>query len=177
MAEKKKKNIEEVESQDVNKDCVSDSIDNEYSAEKLLELSQTTIEEYKGIAQRVQAEFENYKKRNAKAMQQAKEDGETKVLFSIIQTIDTIDVALNMISENDENTKNGIMLIKKQLINVLEEYNVEEIICAGEEFNPNFHNAVMQEECDSKNKILDVLQKGYTRNGKVIRYSMVKVGV
>lgn len=82
-----------------------------------------------------------------------------------------------MIGDSDDNVKEGVNLIKKQLLSTLEKYKVKEIVCIGEEFDPNYHNAVMQEECENKNKILDVLQKGYTRNGKVIRYSMVKVGV
>ncbi|MGI6593906.1 MAG: nucleotide exchange factor GrpE [Christensenellales bacterium] len=175
MTEKKsKKTIENnVEKNDL---CdIEPSID--YSVGELLEMAQKTADEYKQTAQRVQAEFENYKKRNLKVVEQAKEDGETGVLFSIIQTIDTIDVALAMIADSDENIKNGINLIKKQLLNTLEKYKVKEIICIGKDFDPNYHNAVMQEECEDKNKIIDVLQKGYIRNGKVIRYSMVKVGV
>ena len=68
-------------------------------------------------------------------------------------------------------------MIFKQLFDVLEKAGLKEIPALGEEFDPNFHNAVMNEETDEyeSGKVSGVMQKGYTLNGKVIRPSMVKV--
>ena len=68
-------------------------------------------------------------------------------------------------------------LIFKQLMAALEKAGVAEIKALGEEFDPNFHNAVMMEETDEyeSNKVSEVMQKGYTLNSRVIRPSMVKV--
>ena len=71
----------------------------------------------------------------------------------------------------------GMSLIFKQLQGVLEKAGVKEIEALGQEFDPNFHNAVMMEDTDEyeSGKVSCVLQKGYTLNNKVIRPSMVKV--
>lgn len=85
-----------------------------------------------------------------------------------------MEIALAMIT--DENTAKGVNLIYKQFMTVLEKYKVTEIPALNEDFNPEFHNAVMQvEDEENAGKVVEVLQKGYIREGKVLRYSMVKV--
>jgi len=77
---------------------------------------------------------------------------------------------------SDESTKSGVQLIQKKFQEVFAKYGVKEIDALGSEFDPNLHNAVMQvEDEENAGKVVEVLQKGYTRDGKVIRPSMVKV--
>ena len=88
--------------------------------------------------------------------------------------MDSVEIALVMIS--DEATKKGVELIKKQFVDLFSEYGVTEIDALGKEFDPAFHNAVMQvEDPENAGKVVEVIRKGYIRNGKVIRYAMVKV--
>ena len=77
----------------------------------------------------------------------------------------------------DPKFKEGLELIFKQLMGVLEKEGVKEIEALGEEFDPNFHSAVMMEDTDEyeSNKVSGVIQKGYTMKSKVLRPSMVKV--
>lgn len=140
----------------------------------LVALAQAKMEEYKDMLQRLQAEFDNYRKRNAEAVKQARVDGGNDVVLAMLPVLDTVEIAIKMIS--DDATKAGVQLIEKKFQEVFSKYGVKEIDALGNEFDPNLHNAVMQvEDADNAGKVVEVLQKGYTRDGKVIRYSMVKV--
>ena len=93
-----------------------------------------------------------------------------------MEVIDNFERALDHES-TDKAYAEGMELILKQLIEVLKKSGIEEIKTLGEEFDPNFHNAVMMEDNPDfeSGKVTEVLQKGYTLNSKVIRPSMVKV--
>ncbi|MBQ4072772.1 MAG: nucleotide exchange factor GrpE [Clostridia bacterium] len=140
----------------------------------IVALAQSKMEEYKALAQRTQADFDNFRKRNVEAVKQARVDGGNDVVLSMLPVLDTVEIAINMIA--DEATKSGVQLIQKKFQEVFAKYGVKEIEAMGQEFDPNLHNAIMQvEDPENAGKVVEVLQKGYTRDGKVIRYSMVKV--
>lgn len=140
----------------------------------IVALAQAKMEEYKALAQRTQADFDNFRKRNVEAVKQARVDGGNDVVLSMLPVLDTVEIAINMIA--DEATKSGVQLIQKKFQEVFAKYGVKEIEAMGQEFDPNLHNAIMQvEDSENAGKVVEVLQKGYTRDGKVIRYSMVKV--
>lgn len=131
-------------------------------------------DEYKDMLQRLQAEFDNFRKRNAEAVKTARQDGGSEMIVAMLPILDSVDRALAMIT--DEASKAGVELINKMILDVFAKYGVEEIEAYGAEFDPSLHNAVMQvEDADNAGKVVEVLQKGYTRNGKVLRYAMVKV--
>lgn len=140
----------------------------------IVALAQSKMEEYKDTLQRVQAEFDNYRKRNAEAVKQARAEGVNETILQMLPVLDTVEIAIGMI--NDEATKAGVELIRKKFAEVFSHYGVEEIEADGAEFDPALHNAVMQvEDAENAGKVVEVLRKGYRRNGKVIRYAMVKV--
>lgn len=140
----------------------------------LVACAQAKMEEYKEMLQRLQAEFDNYRKRNVEAIKQAKVDGGNDVVLAMLPVLDTVEIAIKMIS--DDATKTGIQLIEKKFQEVFGKFGVKEIDAINKDFDPNLHNAVMQvEDEENSGKVIEVLQKGYTRDGKVIRYSMVKV--
>ena len=140
----------------------------------IVALAQSKMEEYKDTLQRVQAEFDNYRKRNAEAVKQARAEGVNETILQMLPVLDTVEIAIGMI--NDEATKAGVELIRKKFAEVFSHYGVEEIEAQGAEFDPALHNAVMQvEDAENSGKVVEVLRKGYRRNGKVIRYAMVKV--
>ena len=126
---------------------------------------------------RLMADFQNQKKRfdkeRADIYQYANED----LVKSILEVIDNFERALEASKDADPKLYEGMEMIFKQLMAALEKAGVEEIKALGEEFDPNFHNAVMMEETDEyeSNKVSEVMQKGYTLNSKVVRPSMVKV--
>lgn len=140
----------------------------------LIKMAQAKIDEYKDTLMRVQAEFDNYRKRTADAVSKARADGADGILEAFLPALDSVEIALGMIS--DEATKKGVELIKKQFVDLFSKYGVTEIDALGKEFDPAFHNAVMQvEDPENAGKVVEVIRKGYIRNGKVIRYAMVKV--
>jgi molecular chaperone GrpE len=124
---------------------------------------------------RVMAEYDNFRKRTIKEKDNIYSDACKDILKEVLPVLDNLERAVN-VEGNAEDLKKGIEMTVKQFNNALSKLNVEEIPCEGE-FNPNLHNAVMHIEDDKydKNSIVEVLQKGYKREDKIIRYSMVKV--
>lgn len=126
---------------------------------------------------RLMAEFQNYKRRTEKEKSDLFKYASEKLVVQLVEILDNFDRALNQSGTGGEAFTAGMELIFKQLTDVLEKNGVEEIKALGEDFDPNFHNAVMMEDTDKyeSGKVSDVLQKGYILNGKVVRPSMVKV--
>ena len=126
--------------------------------------------------QRLLADFQNYKRRTEKEKSDIYAYANEKLILGLLEVIDNFERAV--LSETaDEKYAEGMEMIFKQLKGVLEKSGLEEIKALGEGFDPNFHNAVMTEDNDQfeSGSVTEVLQKGYTLNGKVIRPSMVKV--
>lgn len=126
--------------------------------------------------QRLMADFQNYKRRTEKEKSDIYAYANEKLILGLLEVIDNFERAV--LSETaDEKYAEGMEMIFKQLKGVLEKSGLEEIKALGEGFDPNFHNAVMTEDNDrfESGSVTEVLQKGYTLNGKVIRPSMVKV--
>ncbi|MDO4868887.1 MAG: nucleotide exchange factor GrpE [Bacillota bacterium] len=129
---------------------------------------------------RLMADFQNYKKRVEKEKKDLYSYANEKIMTELLEVMDNFERALeqNAAAEGSgEGFATGMEMIFKQLVNVLEKEGLKEIEALGEEFDPNFHNAVMTEETEEyeSGKVSGVMQKGYTLNGKVIRPSMVKV--
>ena len=146
----------------------------EDSEPDLIALAQQKIDEYKDTLQRVQAEFDNYRKRTADAVKNARADGADDVLEAFLPVLDAVDIAIGMIC--DDATLKGVKLIEKQFKDLFSKYGVEEIEALGQDFDPAYHNAVMQvEDPENAGKVVEVVRKGYKRAGRIIRYAMVKV--
>ena len=125
---------------------------------------------------RLMADFQNFKRRTEKEKSDIYAFANEKIVVELLNVIDNFERALALGAEGDGFVE-GMSLIFKQLQGVLEKAGVKEIEALGQEFDPNFHNAVMMEDTDEyeSGKVSCVLQKGYTLNNKVIRPSMVKV--
>lgn len=135
-------------------------------------------EDMKTRYMRLAADFQNYKRRVEKEKSDIYAYANEKIVTELLDVIDNFERAIAHDQEcKDSKMLEGMAMIFKQLKGVLEKSNVDEIKAIGEEFDPNFHHAVMTEnsvEYES-GKVTAVLQKGYLLNGKVIRPSMVKV--
>lgn len=125
---------------------------------------------------RLMADFQNYKKRVEKEKSDIYAFANEKLVSEQLAVIDNFERAL-MVETADTGFAEGMKLIFRQLTEVLEKAGLEEIKAHGEDFDPNFHNAVMTEDNPDfeSGKVTEVLQKGYMLNKKVIRPSMVKV--
>ncbi|PTF15428.1 nucleotide exchange factor GrpE [Staphylococcus devriesei] len=128
---------------------------------------------------RLYAEFENYKRRIQKENDTNKKYQSQRVLTDILPTIDNIERALQ-IEGSDESFKSlqkGVQMVHESLLRALKENGLEEIESEGQEFDPNYHQAVVQDDNpDFKSgEITQELQKGYKLKDRVLRPSMVKV--
>lgn len=153
----------------------------EASAEELKErLSEKEAEaaEYLDALKRKQAEMENYRKRMQKEHERVVECAAEGVISELIPLMDNMERALDAAKAGeDANLVGGVELIYAQLKAILERQGVSVIDPAGEQFDPQMHQAVMQVESDEygENQVAEVLQKGYALKSKLLRAAMVKV--
>ena len=137
------------------------------------------IAELNDKVKRQMAEFDNFRKRTEKEKSAMFEVGAKSVLEKLLPVVDNFERGLAAIPDADKksSTAVGMEMIYKQLMKALEEMDVKPIEAVGQEFSPDFHNAVMQCEEDDveENIIVEEFQKGYLYRGNVLRYSMVKV--
>ena len=151
------------------------SADNKKLSDDLEKSSAETLK-FKDNWYRTAAEFENFKKRNEFTRRNAYEDGIKDALLPILNIGDSIDRALAV--ELDEKTKNGVMLIKRQFVESLAALKVEEIDSSDGVFDPASAEAIATLPTDDEAKngtIAQVYKKGYSLNGKILRYAQVVV--
>ena len=141
-----------------------------------LAAAEAKAEEYLALAQRVQADFDNYRKRTKATRAEAFEDGAREFIKSLLPVVDNLERALAQESA-DESLLTGVKLVHKQLMETLEKRGVSVIDRLGEPFDPSLENAVMQGAADEgePGTVCAVLQKGYQMGEFVLRHAMVKV--
>jgi len=142
--------------------------------------SNRKLEELQDKYMRQVAEFSNFKKRTAKEKLEIRENVRASMLNDFLPVIDDIDRAMEHLSATDvEATIEGVKLIYQKFMEYLRSQELTEIKALGEDFNTDYHEAVTQypvEDETKKGKVIDVIQKGYKINDKVVRYSKVVVG-
>ena len=148
-------------------------------ADKKQEALKEKIEELEDRVKRQMAEFENFRKRTDKEKTAMFETGAKSVIEKILPVVDNFERGLAAVAEGEKDGAfaQGMEMIYKQLMTELENMDVKPIPAVGEEFNPDFHNAVMQVESEEfeSGVIAQELQKGYTYRDSVVRHSMVAV--
>lgn len=134
-------------------------------------------EEAEARALRVQADFDNFRRRSRKETEEAGKRANADLITTILPVLDNFERALKMMQESAE--RDGVEMILKQMQQVLENAGLQEIEAQGAVFDPNIHQAVLQEAVDDerKGKVLMVMQKGYLLGDKLIRAAVVQVGV
>ncbi len=191
MAAKKKIKIETESEETSDKDRVSEKSNSgeekkEACQDQLKEI-QAELETAKQEAKetydrflRVSAEFENYKKRSAREMDDLRKYANQFLIVEMLAVVDNLERALNSSNGNSSNDKcmaDGVNLTLKEILKVFEKFNVKPIESIGQSFDPNFHQAMMQEETDDypENTVITELQKGYMIHDRLLRPSMVVV--
>ena len=169
----------QTEEQQTAEDQDADSVENE--SEDKNESADDNSEEDEELNvkyMRLMADFQNFKRRADRERSEIYARANENIVTQLLDVADNFERALaDDSAEEDENFRKGMEMIYSQLMDVLAKAGVSEIIAEGEDFDPNFHNAVMMEDTDKveSGKVSEVLQKGYTLNGRVVRPSMVKV--
>ncbi len=144
--------------------------------QKAIEDAKREADEYKNMLQRLQAEFDNYRKRTGESARTSRQDGICDVIMELIPAIDNLERGISVIE--DTSARNGMEIILKQLLEVLSKFDITEITALGQLFNPDIHHAVAKDDdCDGSGEsiVSEVFEKGYKRHQKILRPSMVKV--
>lgn len=142
------------------------------------------IEELTSDAQRVQAEFLNYKRREAEAKADLTNHAKQDVIIELLPVIDNLDRALKYsdlstseVPDSGDNIVQGLQAISKQLTKALSDIGVSRINSAGQPFDHNLHEAISMEDGEGDEEVvIEELQPGYKIGERVIRPAMVKVG-
>lgn len=145
-----------------------------------LDEAESKRDEYLSMAQRVQADFDNFRRRNKNALADSYKAATADVVEILLPVLDNLERALGSIVETgtQESFVKGIEMVQRQFVDCLEKLGVVEIEAMGQPFDPKFHEAIMQVEAkegQEENTVAGVIQKGYGMNDKVIRYSIVHV--
>lgn len=150
-----------------------------------LEKAEAEREEYLNLAQRVQADFDNYRRRNQQVRADAIADGAAEVLTQLLPVLDNLERAAEAAQKAGQDAtieqtaamRDGVELVLRQLRDALGKFGVAEINRLGEPFDPELENAVLQgtPEEGEPGSVSEVFQKGYQTPQKVLRHAMVKV--
>lgn len=151
----------------------------EHKKDKKLEELQNEVNTLKDKNMRIAAEMVNTLRRKDEETNRLLKYSNESLITELLPVIDNFERALNVdaISNDIESYQKGMTMIYNSLKNILEKFEVKEIEAIDKEFDPSYHQAVMQEEKEGtkENIVIEVLQKGYTYKDKVIRPAMVKV--
>lgn len=151
----------------------------EHNKDKKLEELQNEVNTLKDKNMRIAAEMVNTLRRKDEETNRLLKYSNESLITELLPVIDNFERALNVDAKTTdiESYQKGMTMIYNSLKNILEKFEVKEIEAIDKEFDPSYHQAVMQEEKEGtkENIVIEVLQKGYTYKDKVIRPAMVKV--
>jgi molecular chaperone GrpE len=156
----------------------------EQEAEEQKDPLQQKQEEYQELYDkhlRLYSEFENFRRRSRKETADAKEKGRSDMVLAVLPVIDDFERALSSINESTESKDvyEGVELIYNKFKNILSEQGLQEMQPVGETFDPDYHEAVTKMQApseDQKGKVIDVVEKGYMLNDRIVRHAKVVVG-
>lgn len=167
-----------VQEQEAEQNRMASDIDH---LEQEIETLRQTVEETQNSYLRVLADFDNFRKRQREETARLTSCAREELIAKLLPIVDNFDRTLQAAEAEHsyESLVEGVTLTLKQVREMLEREGLEEIEAVGQEFNPEFHEALMRVETDEhpENIIIDELEKGYTLNGKVVRPARVRVAV
>jgi molecular chaperone GrpE len=140
--------------------------------------SNCKVDEYLNLAQRVQADFDNFRRRNQNVRGEAFEDGARSIILLLLPVLDNMGRAIEAAqASGDKALKEGVEMVSRQLWDVFRQRGVKPIERLGEKFDPNLENAILNgtPEDGEAGTVCEVLQKGYRMGDTVLRHAMVKV--
>lgn len=172
---KKKLKLQDEELKDTQKELKTKN-EELANIEKDLENKDEKLKEYTSHIQRLQADFENFKKQNEKQKQDIIKFANENLIINILDSYEDLGRAIEQ-SKTEKELREGVELIYSKLKSALEKEGLEEIPTKGEKFDPFKHEALMAEASDDheNGEIIDELMKGYSLKDKVIKYSKVRV--
>lgn len=181
--ENEDKKEESVDSKDEKKASKSSKKSKKSKAEEKLNELEDALAKKDDQILRLQAEFDNYRRRTLKEKMELTKSAGESILVNILPVIDDFERAIQAMEEHTEveaeSVKEGVVLIYKRFSGFLEQNGIKEIEAKEKELDTDYHEAITKIPAPSeelKGKVVDVIQKGYTLNEKVIRFAKVVIG-
>jgi molecular chaperone GrpE len=156
-------------------DVSTDEADAAAAVEHDLEELARERDDLRQLAQRVQADFENYRKRVLREQTDVVERATEGLVEALLPVLDSVELALGTLDEADEKVRKGFELVYAELLGVLEKAGLERIETDGKPFDPNVHEAVLQDDGDGEPVVGETMRRGYRLKGRVVRPAMVRV--
>ena len=182
QTDSKKAKSKEIESEVTPPDeqTINDEVDPIEELASKLEAKEKEAEETYERLLRVSAEFENYKKRSSREIEEFRKFANQSLIKEMLSVVDNLELAMNSTNGHkaiDKDLVQGLEMTHKEILKVFEKFNVKPIEAKGQPFDPTFHEAVMQEETDDcvKNTVISEMQRGYMIHDRLLRPSMVVV--
>ena len=190
MSEKKTAKIKIVSDEDADTDDTSSGADDSPSSgtnddaftdlQNQLESKEEELSQTHDRLLRVSAEFDNYKKRSARETDEFRKYANQALLKELLPVVDNLELAINSTDgkrEIDKSLVEGLEITRKEILKVLEKFNVKPVEAVGTPFDPEFHEAVMRQESDeyAENTVISEFQKGYLIHDRLLRPAMVVV--
>jgi molecular chaperone GrpE len=132
-------------------------------------------ENYLALAQRIQADFENYRKRAAREAAAAGERAKSGLVRELLPIVDNLERALASAEDGEQHLAEGVRLVHSELIAVLERNGIEQFDPSGDKFDPSEHEALSVRNDGEPGVVLEVVERGYRANGTVLRPARVVV--
>ena len=154
-----------------------DDVSGQESLMNLLNQEKSKAEDYFNRLARMQADFDNFRKRVSKEREDLLQYAGEQVITALLPVVDNLERALAARHTDAEKIFEGVEMISRQVGDILSAEGLTPISAVGQQFNPEIHEAVMSVQSDEhpENTVVEELRKGYTLKGKIIRPSMVKV--
>jgi molecular chaperone GrpE len=161
----------------------ADNVDPENALKKMeaqFEAKEAEAKETYDRLLRVSADFENYKKRSSREMEEFRKYANQSLLKEMLSVVDNLELAINSSKDGnktDQTLIEGLNLTLNEILRVFEKFNVKPIEAQGKSFDPAYHEAVMREETDEypENSVISEFQKGYLIHDRLLRPAMVVV--
>ncbi len=158
---------------DIDLDAPKDSYEDALQVQ--LDLERKNADTFKRMAIQLQADFDNYRKRNLQATENARQDGVAEAVKALLPAYDAVLSALKLV--DDPKVREGLEMVEREYIQALKSLNIEVIPTLGEAFDPSIHNAIMTEETEGidSGTVLEEIQRGFRGPNGVVRYAIVKI--
>ena len=177
MTEQEKEILQSTEAAEVAEEAATAEVSELQQVKEQLVVLQAELEEQKDRYLRLQADYDNYRRRTQKEKSELSIQVTQDLIADLLPVVDKFERALAATGQAADSIRAGVEMANRQFVSILEQNGLEAINTEDAQFDPNFHQAVMREENTEKpdGTILQELQKGYMVKGKTIRPSMVKV--
>ena len=177
MTEQEKEILQSNETAEVAEEAATAEVSELQQVKEQLVVLQAELEEQKDRYLRLQADYDNYRRRTQKEKSELSIQVTQDLIADLLPVVDNFERALAATGQDADSIRAGVEMVNRQFVSILEQNGLEAINTEDAQFDPNFHQAVMREDADGvePETVTEVYQKGYALGARVLRPAMVKV--